>query len=535
MNSLPCAGPAIPLSLAAHFAGDPAGDSASAAGAAFAAALALASPDDARGAVPTGPSLATPLIGQIPGSSADGPPAPTMPSLAAIPVSRQNALAGPVITPGLAEIVTMSAVPAPDRPIALIAAASQPAANLAPVRGPSSRKVPAAAKHSTTILAAVGARLAAKDIKLPNTAKVAIALAATAAPPSGFGPSAAPVLGSLAPPQEAGLAQSVGLTVAHGLTGPADSAKSAPTNDNDQPIAVPALLAALLPKIPQPSPGDNIKVHYSEATPLPNGNPPQSSIKTDLTVPAAAIAIGSAPPHATPESIPGDEDPAPVIDATASPAPPPSPSATHPVHDHALPASAIHALPTTAAPPAQTLHSAAPVPAPPATAPPGPALGPAAPVLQQMAITGAFGERIGLAIAHRVAQGQDSLIVRLDPAELGRIEISLAFDVQSGALRAVVATEHSSVLDALRRDSPELTRALAAAGLPTDRSSIQFDASRDASARGQSSGSTGQGHGQRHGDWARWADVAATATATAEQPLDAPRGYPGCGRLDLFA
>lgn len=150
-----------------------------------------------------------------------------------------------------------------------------------------------------------------------------------------------------------------------------------------------------------------------------------------------------------------------------------------------------------------------------------------------MAITGAFGERIGLAIAHRVTQGHDSLTIRLDPAALGRIEISLAFDEQSGALRAIVATEHSSVLEALRRDSPELTRALAAAGLPTDGSSLQFDGGNEASPQGQSSGSARQGHGQRHGDWARWADAA--AAGPADTPGDVPRTYHSRGRLDLFA
>ncbi len=81
---------------------------------------------------------------------------------------------------------------------------------------------------------------------------------------------------------------------------------------------------------------------------------------------------------------------------------------------------------------------------------------------------------MGLEIARRMSAGNEELVIRLDPAELGRINIRMAVN-EHGHLRAVVAADAPSVLDALRSDISELTRALEQAGVRTDSQSFRFD------------------------------------------------------------
>jgi flagellar hook-length control protein FliK len=99
-----------------------------------------------------------------------------------------------------------------------------------------------------------------------------------------------------------------------------------------------------------------------------------------------------------------------------------------------------------------------------------------------------FGEELGIAIARHVARGEDAaretMTVRLDPPEHGRIEVSLSFE-DGGPLRAVVAASHSTTLDLLRRDSADLSRALAQAGVSTDAQSFSFSAQTQDGQRGR--------------------------------------------------
>lgn len=81
---------------------------------------------------------------------------------------------------------------------------------------------------------------------------------------------------------------------------------------------------------------------------------------------------------------------------------------------------------------------------------------------------------MGIQIARRVASGGDELVIRLDPAELGRINIRMSVNEQ-GQLRAVVAADAPSVVETIRSDISELTRALEQAGVRTDSQSFRFD------------------------------------------------------------
>lgn len=139
----------------------------------------------------------------------------------------------------------------------------------------------------------------------------------------------------------------------------------------------------------------------------------------------------------------------------------------------------------------------------------------------------AFGERMGVAIARRLGEGGEELIVRMEPAELGRIQVRLSFDEQ-GSLRAVLAAESGSVVEALRRDAGELARALGDAGVRTDAQSFRFDR-----------GGNGQGE-QGQAAWARWQNQQA-AHGRSGGELAGPgeeivyRPMRRNGRLDLVA
>lgn len=109
----------------------------------------------------------------------------------------------------------------------------------------------------------------------------------------------------------------------------------------------------------------------------------------------------------------------------------------------------------------------------------------AAPEAQIAARAGQMGKDLAVQIAKHSKDGQDALTIRLDPAEMGRIQIRMHFDEQ-GSLRAHITAESNLALEMLRRESFDLARALTDAGVRTDAQSFRFD------SRGQEGGQHGQ-------------------------------------------
>jgi len=165
--------------------------------------------------------------------------------------------------------------------------------------------------------------------------------------------------------------------------------------------------------------------------------------------------------------------------------------------------------------------------------PPQPAIhpAPADPRVSAHSLMGGndVAERLGLVIAHRAKEGGDELTVRMHPAELGQLDVRLAFDDQGG-LRAVVRSDNVQLLDQLRRDLGDLTRALGDAGVRTDERSFRFEQSGGDTARGGGDpsgerGRSGGGHSQRDGQ----RDHAREPQLAWQRPLRRS------GRLDLTA
>lgn len=88
-------------------------------------------------------------------------------------------------------------------------------------------------------------------------------------------------------------------------------------------------------------------------------------------------------------------------------------------------------------------------------------------------------------IALRAAGGNSRFEIRLDPAELGRIDVRLDVD-KHGNVTSHLTVERPATLDMLRNDAPRLQQALEDAGLKTGDSGLQFSL-RDQSSSGRDS------------------------------------------------
>jgi hypothetical protein len=88
---------------------------------------------------------------------------------------------------------------------------------------------------------------------------------------------------------------------------------------------------------------------------------------------------------------------------------------------------------------------------------------------------------VAIEIASKALNGKNNFEIRLDPPELGRIEVRLSVD-RDGNVTSRLIADRSDTLDLLRRDASGLERALQDAGLKTSDNGLQF------SLRDQSTG-----------------------------------------------
>lgn len=97
---------------------------------------------------------------------------------------------------------------------------------------------------------------------------------------------------------------------------------------------------------------------------------------------------------------------------------------------------------------------------------------------------------LAVEISSQLQGGHNRFEIRLDPPELGRIDVRLDVDKASGQVTSHLTVDKPETLDLLRRDAPQLQRALEDAGLKTGDSGLQF------SLRDQSSFAGGRDDGQ---------------------------------------
>jgi hypothetical protein len=105
--------------------------------------------------------------------------------------------------------------------------------------------------------------------------------------------------------------------------------------------------------------------------------------------------------------------------------------------------------------------------------------------------------------------GPQHITIRLDPAELGRVQVRIE-RAEDGTAKVDLAVERTDTLLLLLRDQPQLHRALDLAGVPPEGRVVQFSlAPPDApgggaglpmDSGGGSGNRPGQGRSQGHGD-----------------------------------
>ena len=95
-----------------------------------------------------------------------------------------------------------------------------------------------------------------------------------------------------------------------------------------------------------------------------------------------------------------------------------------------------------------------------------------------------------ITIAARALAGSNQFDIRLDPPELGRIDVRLDVD-SNGQVTSHVTVDRPETLTLLQSQQPQLERALEQAGLKTSDNSLQFTL-RDQSFTGGNSGGSAQ-------------------------------------------
>jgi len=102
---------------------------------------------------------------------------------------------------------------------------------------------------------------------------------------------------------------------------------------------------------------------------------------------------------------------------------------------------------------------------------------------------------LALEIAASIKSGKSRFEIRLDPADLGRIDVRIDID-RNGQVTSHLTVEKPETLSILRQDAPQLQRALDDAGVKTGSGGLQFSL-RDQSSSGQNNGGDSRPSAQR--------------------------------------
>ena len=100
--------------------------------------------------------------------------------------------------------------------------------------------------------------------------------------------------------------------------------------------------------------------------------------------------------------------------------------------------------------------------------------------------------QVGISIGKAAAEGRQRFTLRLDPPDLGRIDVKLEMG-GDGHLRAMIRADSRETLELLQRDARHLERALTDAGVKTDSGSLNFSLNQQNQHGGLAFSSGGQG------------------------------------------
>ena len=418
---------------------------------ATAAKVKLAKPsegtDDASAAVTVDPAaVASAAVAPPPVPVAVVVPAPAIALVAAVPAPAFSSIKPVESTP-------TPAVPTPAAPASAAPAADLPAAEVA--------AAPEAA-----------AQPIAPAVSQPNPGTQAITPAAPQAKPTTANLSAALQLkpDTVATPAAAAELET-NAEVASPTTAPEAKLAAGPATVSEKPASADTVETSLKAAVSLPP-----ESVAPKAQPQAEGKPDtagkaKTEIKTDQhgrIVRAAANSRADAAPVA------------PSLASDTPAGPQTKPDGVGPARGH----SADQDATPIRVPATETRDAALALAAPQAASTPTPSFNLAAPALAVPAIGPVNALRVdanspavpvdGLAV-EIVSRAQDGLRrfeIRLDPPELGRIDVRLDVD-EGGKVTSHLRVERSDTLDLLRRDAPQLERALQQTGLNTD-GGLQF-------------------------------------------------------------
>jgi len=106
--------------------------------------------------------------------------------------------------------------------------------------------------------------------------------------------------------------------------------------------------------------------------------------------------------------------------------------------------------------------------------------------------------QVAMHIAKAMQNGTDKISIRLNPAELGRVDIKLEV-ARDGAVTASVIVDRPETLELLKGDARSLERALANAGLDPDSDKLSFSLRDQNSGNGTARNAEGDGRGSASG------------------------------------
>ena len=141
-------------------------------------------------------------------------------------------------------------------------------------------------------------------------------------------------------------------------------------------------------------------------------------------------------------------------------------------------------------------------------------------------------DQVSVRIQKAAAAGQDRIQIKLNPAELGRVDVKLEFQADGG-VRAVVSVERPETFDLLQRDARSLERALQDAGFKSGQTDLSFEM--QTGGQGQGFADDGSGSGTDGSGRENTAGASASQTAEAQMQADqaAQARKVADGRVDL--
>ncbi|MGA9091617.1 MAG: flagellar hook-length control protein FliK [Bradyrhizobium sp.] len=248
--------------------------------------------------------------------------------------------------------------------------------------------------------------------------------------------------------------------------------------------AVTSAVAATAPVSPKTTPAKS-----SAATAATDGSTTSGTADPSATNAPAGVQNGL-PQQPSATGKPEAANP-PADAATAAAVASSTSAATVPAHEHSPATGSEHALAESTDPGTQLTGAIQPqLNSPAATAAPGGALTVTAQANGPVPLSG-----LALEIAASAKSGKSRFEIRLDPADLGRIDVRIDID-RNGQVTSHLTVEKPETLSMLRQDAPQLQRALDDAGLKTGNGGLQFSL-RDQSSSGQNSGNDSGPNAQR--------------------------------------